>query len=165
VLYLLDANVLITANNSYYPMNRIPEFWEWLLHMGDSGNVKIPLEIYEELRDGTDVLTDWVKVDDHKIALCLNEEVDPELVSRVINEGYAPDLTDEEVEETGRDPFLIAYALADTQNRCLVTTEVSKPKRKRGNRHIPDVCRDLQIPWCNSFELYQALNFTTSWRK
>ena len=30
VLYLLDANVLIDANRDYYPIHRVPEFWDWL---------------------------------------------------------------------------------------------------------------------------------------
>lgn len=30
MLYLLDANVLITANNSYYEIGRVDEFWDWL---------------------------------------------------------------------------------------------------------------------------------------
>ena len=34
MLYLLDASVLITAYNSYYPIDRVPEYWEWLVHMG-----------------------------------------------------------------------------------------------------------------------------------
>jgi hypothetical protein len=42
----------------------------------------------------------------------LHETVDITLVQNVVNNGYAPDLTDVEVEAIGRDPFLIAYALA-----------------------------------------------------
>jgi len=34
MLYVLDSGVLITANNLYYPVDRVPEFWAWLLHMG-----------------------------------------------------------------------------------------------------------------------------------
>ena len=49
VLYLLDANVLIDANRDYYPIERVPEFWDWLVEMGELGRVKIPLEIYEEI--------------------------------------------------------------------------------------------------------------------
>ena len=30
LLYLLDANVLITANRDYYSVKRVPEFWAWL---------------------------------------------------------------------------------------------------------------------------------------
>ena len=49
VLYLLDANVLIDANRDYYPIARVPEFWDWLLEMGRLGRIRIPLEIYEEV--------------------------------------------------------------------------------------------------------------------
>jgi Domain of unknown function (DUF4411) len=27
LLYLFDANVLITAKNTYYPIDQIPEYW------------------------------------------------------------------------------------------------------------------------------------------
>lgn len=52
MLYLLDANVLITAHNNYYPIDRFPEFWDWLAHQGNQGNLKIPVEIYEEIKEG-----------------------------------------------------------------------------------------------------------------
>jgi hypothetical protein len=44
VLYLFDANVLITAGNTYYPIDQVPEFWEWLHYQGMAGNIKLPLE-------------------------------------------------------------------------------------------------------------------------
>ena len=50
MLYLLDANVLIDANGKYYNLERVREFWEWLAHIGRESKVKIPVEIYEELR-------------------------------------------------------------------------------------------------------------------
>ena len=56
MLHLLDANVLITANRDYYPLERVPEFWEWLLHHGTNGQVKMPIEMVEEIREGTDDL-------------------------------------------------------------------------------------------------------------
>ena len=37
MLYLLDANVLIGAHNYYYPIDRIPQFWKWLIGEGDAG--------------------------------------------------------------------------------------------------------------------------------
>lgn len=49
MLYLLDANVLIDANRDYYPVERIPEFWGWLLEMGTRGRIKIPQEFLEEV--------------------------------------------------------------------------------------------------------------------
>lgn len=164
MLYLLDANVLIDANRDYYPVERIPEFWEWLAHMGQSGEVKIPLEVYEEIKDGKDSLAIWAKDGKVESALLLGEEVDVPLVARVTDEGYAVDLTDDEVEKIGRDPFLIAYALAALGKRCVVTTEVSKPTKQRANRHIPDICNELGIPWCDTFAMARALNFSTAWK-
>jgi hypothetical protein len=52
VLYLFDANVLITAGNTYYPIDQVPEFWEWLHYQGMAGNIKLPLEIMEEILAG-----------------------------------------------------------------------------------------------------------------
>jgi hypothetical protein len=142
VLYLLDANVLITAHNSYYPIDRVPE----------------------EITDGNDALADWARDDDNRSALLLEEAVDGELVSRVVEHGYAPDLTDDELEKIGRDPFLIAYALVAVGQRCVVTTEVSRPRRIRANRHIPDVCATVGVQCIDSFQLLRALDFRTSWR-
>ncbi len=31
MLYLFDANVLITASNTYYPIDQVPEYWAWLI--------------------------------------------------------------------------------------------------------------------------------------
>ena len=119
--------------------------------------------MYEEIADGSDALANWAKRDSIKTGLFLQEEVGVSLVSYVIDHGYAADLTDDEVEKIGRDPFLIAYALKDSGNRYVVTTEVSKPSRRRANRHLPDVCKDLGVRCCNTFQFVRALDFSTRW--
>ncbi len=120
--------------------------------------------MYEEITPGTDDLTKWARENDIKAALLLDEEADASLVPRVIVKGYASDLTDDEVEKVGSDPFLIAYALVAPRDRCIVTTEGSKPGRRRANRHVPDVCSDLGLTCCNTFEFVRALDFRTGWR-
>jgi hypothetical protein len=161
-VFLLDANVLITAHNLYYPIQRVPEFWDWLVYMGETGALKIPLEILEEITEGSE-LEQWLKQGENYRALRLDEEVDPALVQTVIQR-YAPDLNDSEVIEIGRDPFLIAYALAHRADRVVVTVEASKPSTRRAKRKIPDVCNDIAIRWCNSFQMLTDLNFRTGWR-
>ncbi len=168
MIYLTDANVLITANNFYYPIDRVPEYWEWLAYMGSQGHVKMPFEIFEEVKDGPDdaekdLLFAWLQEDDIKKSLLLDEQVDPGLVQKVIAEGYAPDLTDDEVEQIGRDPFLIAYALAG-KDRWVVTVETSAPKKQRQNRKVPDVCKALGVKSCNPFEFNRELGFRTQWK-
>lgn len=170
MLYLLDANTLIDAKRDYFEFERVPEFWEWLQHQGAEGNVKIPIEIYEEFEEARnadgdrDELAEWAADADVKNALLLNEDVDPALVAHVIAEGYCPDPTDQEIETIGRDPFLIAHALRDQKNRTVVTTEVSRPAKRRANRKIPDVSRDLGIRCINNFQLLRELDFKTGWK-
>lgn len=168
VLYLLDANVLIDANRDYYPIERIPEFWDWMLEMGKLGRIKIPQEFYEEvifprpLRNQEDPLVEWLKT--YSDTLVLDEEAVVNLVTRVTEQGYASDLTDVELVKIGSDPFLVAYALVDIQNRSVVTTEHSKPSRTRANRKLPDVCNDFNVRCIHTFALIQELDFHTGWR-
>ncbi len=93
LLYLIDANVLIDAARDYYPLDQVPEFWEWLVEMGRSKRVKIPHEIYDDVCTGDGDPPTWLRDPEVKKALLLEEEADTELVQKVTNEGYAPDLT------------------------------------------------------------------------
>jgi hypothetical protein len=162
--YLLDADTLIKADNIYYPMKRFPIFWEWLQYNGLTGNVKVPHEQYDEIVAGHGELVDWLKDEEAKTALLLNEEVDADRLTTVVENGYAPDLDDSELEAVGRDPFLIAYALKAPANRHVITFEVSAPSRKRANRKIPDVCSQFGVPCGTLFQLIVILDFTTSWK-
>ena len=166
MLYLLDANVLITANSAYYPLDQIPEFWAWVSYQASSGRIKIPQEIIEEIKAGKDPdpLLDWINAPEIGAALLLGETVDPNSLQSVVSVGYAPDLSDDEVEKIGRDPFLIAYALADPMGRTVVTTEVSRPSAQRANRRVPDVCQSVGVLCCGPFTLNKSLGFTTGWR-
>jgi hypothetical protein len=143
MLYLLDANITITANSTYYPIDQVPEFWEWLQHQGESGNVKMPLEIMEEVKEGRkhDPLVRWIKQPEIEEALLLQESVDAALVPVVVA-AYAPDLRDDELEQIGRDPFLIAYALASRADRCVVTSN------RRGHQPSARIagCQMFAIP-------------------
>lgn len=87
----------------------------------------------------------------------LEEEVDVGLVQHVTSAGYAPDLTDIELEAVGRDPFLIAYALVDVENRTVVTGEV-RSNKQRQNRPIPSVCDTLGVKSCDQFAFGRSLD-------
>ena len=163
MLYLLDASVLITAHDNFYEPDRVPEFWEWLIHICNGGHAKMPKEIFDEIAVSTGGIGKWIRQEHVKTALLLDEEVDPGLVAMVISEGYALDLTDDEVELIANDPFLVASALQGKE-RIVVTCETSKPSRKRGNRKLPDVCNDMSVTVVSDFEFYRNLDFRTSWK-
>lgn len=169
MVYILDANVLITAHQLYYPIDAVPEFWDWLVYQAELGNVKMPVETFDEVRDGSadaerDQLYAWIQQEEVKQHLLLGDDADVELVRRVVEDGYAPDLTDDELEQIGQDPFLVAHALGRLDERCVVTVEVSKPRKQRQNRRVPDVCNSLGVQWCDTFKMLRDLRFTTNWR-
>lgn len=159
MLYLLDANVMIRAHEDYYPIDRIPQFWAWIVRLGENNTVKVPYEIYGEIAVSTGPLHDWLT--DAKIskAMLLDQRTDPNHLNQVLGNGYAPDLNDSEIEEIGQDPFLIAYALVKPGETTIVTKEVSAPSKQRANRKIPDVCETFGIRCINDFEFYRELDF------
>ena len=58
VLFLIDANVLIRAHEDYYPIDRVPQFWQWLEQEARANRIKIPLEIFSEIADSKGSLRD-----------------------------------------------------------------------------------------------------------
>ena len=158
MLYLLDANVLIRAHEDYYPIDRIPQFWDWLANEADSGHAKMPLEIHDEIASASGPLKDWVTDTHVRSAIVLSEEVDRDLLNHVIDRAYAPDLNEDELDEAGRDPFLVTYALMG-HDRTVVTKEVSRTSQIRGRRKVPDACTIMGVPWLTDFRFYQQRNF------
>ena len=158
MLYLLDSNVLIRAHEDYYPIDRIPQFWDWLVAEAEAGHAKMPLEIHNEIANAKGPLGEWVTGADIKNVLVLNEEVDNGIFNRVMNTAYAPDLADNELEEVGRDPFLIAYGLMGG-GRTIVTKEISRPSKIRGRRKLPDACQTMNIPCMTDFYFYRERDF------
>lgn len=162
MIYLIDASTLITAHNTYYALHRVPEFWQWLRHHGAQGTIKIPPAIYAEIEDGNDALADWMAGAESKEALLFGEA--PLLAHvQAVSALYGDNLSEEDIETIGKDPFLIAAALVDPNDRLVVTAEVAKPGRQGANRHIPDIRDDIGVQWCSPVEFLNALNFSTGW--
>lgn len=161
MLYLLDANALITAHNTWYGHKRVPEFWRWLIHHGGAGTIKLPQEIYAEVEAGKDELAGWMHDAATKKALILTENSDPDAVQTVLAH-YGDPLTEDDMITIGQDPFLIAAAVGKA-DRCVVTAEVSKPTRTGARRHVPDVCGDCGVNWLSPVALIAELDFSTDW--
>lgn len=156
--FLLDANVLIRAHEDYYPVDRVPQFWDWLLAEAIAGHVRMPFEIYDEIASANGLLKDWITDRTVREAMVLVEEVDSAIFNRVLQTAYGPDPTDAELEEAGRDPFLVTYGLM-VPGRTVVTKEVSRPSKRRGRRKVPDACNDVGVSWVTDFAFFRQRNF------
>ncbi len=164
-LYLLDANVLIEANADYYPHNRIPQFWLWLASLAQQDIVKMPGEILDEIRpsESDEPFAGWFR--QHRDALLLDESPAAEDLARVFSGGYGfgrfPGLQQLEGIQNGAQ--LVASALMNDSARRVVTrgrrqsAEGTLPRPR--NRKIPLVCRQLDIPCIDTFELIRELDF------
>jgi hypothetical protein len=131
VLYLLDANVLIQAHEDYYPIDRVPQFWDWLLSNAENGLIKMPFEIHGEIATADGPLATWISTEATKKGL---------LLAKVLSEGYGADLTDNDLEKIGNDAFLIAYALANGER----TERNLKADSAEGQSESPRRMRSFQ---------------------
>ncbi|MEL6341108.1 MAG: DUF4411 family protein [Myxococcota bacterium] len=156
MIYILDANVLISAQELFYPIAHVPEFWRFVAHHASAGAFKMPEEVFREVTPEDAVLKKWLK--EHKSALVLQDDGYYGHLERVIDE-YAPDLNEVEIARLGRDPFLIAAGV-ETRG-TVVTREISKPSKKRANRLVPDVCDALGVNWINDHQLIRLMSFRT----
>ena len=66
MLYLLDADTLIRADSTYYPLKRFPIFWTWLIYSSNRGQIKLPQEQYDEVVVGRGELVEWLRVKEIK---------------------------------------------------------------------------------------------------
>lgn len=172
MLYLLDANVLITAHDDYYPIDRIPQFWDWIIYHAARGLVQMPFEILAEVKAGQpkrdaanqdDELFRWLRKNNHEKDLLLDATADLVAVNRVFREGYEllqPSL--DELNKVRKDPLLISYALS-RKSTTIVTLEAKQENAtdamKRHKRKIPFVCRKLGIRCIDTFDLIRELDF------
>ena len=172
MLYLLDANVLITAHDEYYPIDRIPQFWEWIVDHSEKGSIKMPYEMIAEVKAGQlrrdsqnqdDELLRWLRQDNHEKELLYGAAADRNVVNRVFREGYElPQPSLDELSKIRKDPLLIAYAFA-RRNSTIVTLEATQEnatdEMKKHKRKIPFVCRKLGIRCIDTFDLIRELDF------
>jgi len=140
----------------------VPEFWFWFEYQIKKGICKMPLAIFNELQSSDQTFKEWCSR--NKKDLITSREVSTELVMRVINDGYGLAFTDVELDQIGGDLFLIATALEDPINCCVVTEEVSRIRAVGLNRKIPDICKNFRIKCITMVRLAKQLNFKTSWQ-
>jgi hypothetical protein len=60
-MYLIDANAFIEASRHYYSFNLAPRYWNWLHEQSVAGNLGSIQAVYDEIADGDDALSEWVR--------------------------------------------------------------------------------------------------------
>lgn len=154
--YLLDANTYIQAKNEYYHMAVCPGYWDWLDRQFANQNLASVSLVYDELKSFGDELTVWVK---ERKAHFLEISDDPtqERYTEIANyvatlEGLRPGSLEDFLQ--GADPWLIAKA--KELDAVVVTHEALAPAGSKKIK-IPNVCREFEVEYINTFQLLQNL--------
>jgi len=155
--YVVDANVYITAFNSYYHFGFGTKFWDILRRCGPSGRIVTIDRVRDELLAKTDELSAWVRTLSED-TFVKSDRIDVvEEYRRLQNwANNQPQFIPaaKSAFASGNDAWIVAYALAGGQT--VVTLEVLKPDIRKGIK-IPNICDAFGIRCINTFEMLHEL--------
>jgi len=164
-IYVLDSNFFIQAHRANYPLDVVLSFWEKTKQLADEGKIISIDKVKNELFDKNDALEEWCKSslpdDFFKSSNDVLASTYPEIIgwANSRRDHYLEKAVTEFSDVDEADAFLIAYALADSENRILVTQETSEPTRKNKIK-IPDVCNEFGVKSIDTIEMLRTLKET-----
>ena len=147
--YVLDTNILITAKNLYYGFDFCPAFWDWLTLKFDDDIVCSIDKVKDEIFDGEDLLSEWVKQHPDFFRQTDNHiEASLRIVSEWVNHQQ---YTNAAIATflSSADFFLIGHALAD--NLTVVSLEKNSDTKNRVV--IPVACSALHVLYIDTFSM------------
>ena len=151
-MYLLDANVFISANRRFYRFGVVPGFWEWLHQANMRREVASVVSVQKELEAGGDNLTDWVKqhkdLFEHPAQAFVGSST--QLAQWVVNMKYT--------QLAQRQFFAAADFELVSQAHALGATVVTEERPQPGSRKrvlIPDACDALNVQWTDPFTMLE----------
>ncbi len=152
----MDSNTYIQAKNLYYDMDFCPGYWEWLDKQYQAGNIFSIDNVYIELVDSDDSLSDWAKAHKEHFSPVSDNETQTKFAD-IAN--YVMALEHKtEVEKahflSKADPWIIAKAV--TTGACIVTHEVRVPDNSKKVK-IPNIADHFEVTCVNTYDLLRTL--------
>lgn len=154
-VFLLDANVLMTAARFYYAFDLLPGFWSVLNSQAQNGSVCSIERVHEEINRGNDELVSWVN--STFLDYCFRTDT-PAVVQAYADiirwsqgqRQYKQAILDAFARYDHADPWLVAYAKANPS--VVVTLESANPATRK-KIPLPIVCEAFGVPWVNTFDM------------
>lgn len=163
-VFVLDSNFFIEAHRVSYPLDIMHSFWEKVNELAHYRKIVSIDKVREELYNKNDELVEWCKNNLPYDFFKPTDEVMPQY-EKIIewvksrNDPYKKYAVDEFLDATKADAFLVAYCLVDSDNRILVTHEISESKR-RNKVKIPDACEAVNVRCVNPMNMLRELRET-----
>ena len=157
MIYIFDSSTLIDLFRYYYTQ-RFPSLWERFNDLVKEQRIISVREVYNEIKDRGDNLSDWAKSHKELFKEATSEELN--FIAEIFKIPHFQMLIKQKARYQGRpvaDPFVIALALIN--HLSVVTAENLSGSAERPK--IPDVCEALDIRWLNMIDLFreQGLHF------
>jgi len=158
MVYLLDANVFITAKRDHYRFKTFPGFWKLLHSQGNATHrVESLVCVRKELEVQKDDLCAWVKT-------CPGAMFVPEANAKTAAAAPSvstwatthPTYTKAAVAEflSVPDFWLVCHAMA--HGHTVVTHEQSSPNSQKRVK-LPDACNAMGVGWCTPWQMLEDM--------
>jgi hypothetical protein len=156
-VYVLDADVFMTAARSYYAFDVAPAFWESLAREAGNGRLLSIDRVKDEIDRGKDELVEWSNGSFNRwFAGTAEDDIIAayrDIMSWVQGQTQFLDYAKDEFARVA-DGWLVSYAKA--RGATVVTNERFEATARKKVK-IPNVCQAFNIPYVNIFELLRAL--------
>jgi hypothetical protein len=163
-VYVIDSNFFIQAHRVTYPLDIAFSFWKKIKQLAEEGKIISIDKVKNEIFDKNDDLENWcinnLPVNFFKDSSQVMVEygrVSAWAYSR--SDHYLPNALNEFMNADEADAFIVAFALAEPNNRIIVTNETSEPNR-RNKVKIPDVSKAINIRYVNAMDMFRLLKET-----
>lgn len=165
-IYILDSNFFIQAHRMTYPLDVAIGFWNKTKQLADENKIISIDKVKDELYSNDDELKAWLEAniqnDFYKSTQTPETLAKYAAVARWADsrsDHYLQRAIDEFLDAENADAWLIAYALTLSEDKKIVTQEVSRPEQKSKIK-IPDVCQPFGISTVTTIEMFRNLGET-----
>ncbi len=156
--YLLDTNILVEAHKRYYGFDLCPGFWKAVIRQHHDQRIFSIDRVKREIAAGKDKLTKWTK---RSVLKAFFKKTDNSAIIEQFGKmiewvqgepQYKPEAKAEFA--TVADGWLVACARAEG---LIVVTEEVHNQNIQKRVPIPNVCRQFQVEYINTFEMLREL--------
>lgn len=157
--YVLDSNVFITAKNSYYAFDLVPQFWDELVRIADLGIAKSVDAVREKLVRGKDSLARWAKehaavlfdsTDDEHVVTCYEQ-----VIQWVTDNAQFKASAKTKFAE-GADGWVVAYAMA--HHATIVSLETMVDPMVKSRVKIPNVASQFGVRCIDTYGMLREMD-------
>ncbi|MHB8259175.1 MAG: DUF4411 family protein [Bacteroidia bacterium] len=163
-VYIVDSNFFIQAHRLSYPLDIAFSFWKKVKQLAEEGKIISIDKVKNEIYDKNDALETWCKANlpedffkDSSQVMAAYGQVSAWAIS--MSDHFMQNALNEFLDADEADAFIVAYALADLNNRVVVTQEISQPNRKNKVK-IPEACIALNVQIVNMMDMFRQLGET-----